>query len=232
MFDQRNRACYENAMGVQQRIPTYFCPSDTAQESSVGTPTGYMTASGASPPFAGGSRGNYAVCVGSGFITSPVAPANPWPSSPTALGSVAYPTNGAFQIADGGSTKGRKLDKITDGTSTTVALSEVLAAPAGTADVRGTWMLVTGGSYTHFLTPNQRNGDEVPGCVNIEGIDQTCGTAPGSDFQTRIGARSRHSGGVNVLFLDGHTQFITDDVNPGTWAALSTHAGKEPLGDY
>lgn len=40
-------------------------------------------------------------------------------------------------------------------------------------------------------------------------------------------ARSFHSGGVNVLLMDGAVQFTTDSVNPALWRALSTRSGGE-----
>jgi prepilin-type processing-associated H-X9-DG protein len=45
-------------------------------------------------------------------------------------------------------------------------------------------------------------------------------------------ARSRHQGGVNVLFADGSVLFVGDTVNLVTWRALSTRAGGEVIGDY
>ncbi|MFO0845013.1 MAG: H-X9-DG-CTERM domain-containing protein [Gemmataceae bacterium] len=45
-------------------------------------------------------------------------------------------------------------------------------------------------------------------------------------------ARSRHSGGVNVLLGDGSVRFITDAVAPATWSALATRSGGEVLGNF
>ena len=42
-------------------------------------------------------------------------------------------------------------------------------------------------------------------------------------------ARSNHSGGVNVLFCDGHVQFLKDSVNRLTWAGLATRNGGEVI---
>ena len=41
---------------------------------------------------------------------------------------------------------------------------------------------------------------------------------------------SRHSGGVNFLFSDGHVHFLTTSVSESVFKALSTRAGGEPLG--
>lgn len=41
---------------------------------------------------------------------------------------------------------------------------------------------------------------------------------------------SRHTGGVNFVFADGHVQFLTNSVSQSVYLALSTCAGGEPLG--
>jgi prepilin-type processing-associated H-X9-DG protein len=45
-------------------------------------------------------------------------------------------------------------------------------------------------------------------------------------------ARSRHTGGVNVVFCDGSGRFIPNAIAPAVWQALSTTRGGEPVGDY
>jgi prepilin-type processing-associated H-X9-DG protein len=42
-----------------------------------------------------------------------------------------------------------------------------------------------------------------------------------------ITARSYHSGGVNVLFVDGSTRFINDSIDLSAWRGLATRAGGE-----
>ena len=46
-----------------------------------------------------------------------------------------------------------------------------------------------------------------------------------------FGARSFHSGGVNVLMMDGAVRFVGDSVDLATWRALGTRAGGAPLED-
>lgn len=45
-------------------------------------------------------------------------------------------------------------------------------------------------------------------------------------------ARSLHSGGVTILMGDGSVRFVSDNINLGTWRALSTLAGNEVLGEF
>jgi prepilin-type N-terminal cleavage/methylation domain-containing protein/prepilin-type processing-associated H-X9-DG protein len=64
-----------------------------------------------------------------------------------------------------------------------------------------------GGGYSHLQTPNKK------ACVYQAGL---------STDHTIIGASSWHSGGVNVLFLDGSVKFIKDSINQTTWWAIAT----------
>lgn len=43
---------------------------------------------------------------------------------------------------------------------------------------------------------------------------------------------SRHTGGAHFVFADGHTQFISTNINRATFQALSTRAGSETIGDF
>jgi len=66
-------------------------------------------------------------------------------------------------------------------------------------------------SYNHFYTPNSK----YPDCTDA-----------GRNAAVS-GPRSFHSGGTNVLFLDGHVQFIKDSVSLQTFRAIATTAGGE-----
>jgi prepilin-type N-terminal cleavage/methylation domain-containing protein/prepilin-type processing-associated H-X9-DG protein len=66
--------------------------------------------------------------------------------------------------------------------------------------------------FSHTLTPNSKSFD----CANSS--DYIC---------AHIGARSTHSGGVNVGFADGSVRFIKDSISPTTWYALGTRGGGE-----
>lgn len=51
-------------------------------------------------------------------------------------------------------------------------------------------------------------------------------SSPG-DTYAAVTSRSFHSGGVNVLLMDGSTRFINDSIDLTAWRALSTRAGGE-----
>jgi len=76
-------------------------------------------------------------------------------------------------------------------------------------------------SYNHYYTPNSKNFDCIANDPTMTYIS--------------VGyraARSRHTGGVNVLLADGSVRFIQDSISLQTWRALGTRAGGEVVGDY
>ena len=123
---------------------------------------------------------------------------------------------------------------VTDGSSNTVFMSEVLQGTA--SDVRGLMWSVGAGSSSFFsrLTPNgtidllgQFNGFDQLGdttsCVNNPGQDLPCASQTNHGNNTAFAAsRSRHAGGVNSLFGDGSVHFVKNSINPLTWVALNS----------
>ncbi len=77
-----------------------------------------------------------------------------------------------------------------------------------------------GGGYWHITFPNKKS---CTGGTNIATL-----TAPaGDEIGAMIGPSSYHSGGVNMLFLDGSVKFIKDSVNPQAYYGIGTIAGGE-----
>lgn len=70
--------------------------------------------------------------------------------------------------------------------------------------------------YNHILPPNSA----VPDCSN--GSFATAGGGPGS-----YAARSYHTNGVNAVFADGSTRFVSNYIDLSIWRALSTRNGGE-----
>ncbi len=187
-------------------IPPYICASDNAAGRIMNNNF---------------SRSNLVLCFG---------------SNKAGLSSTDWTTNGAFQ-----NEVCKKLSALTDGTSSTVLASEVLAgrddsyADDHNFDMRGVWSEGTGMgacAYTHLHTPNSSVGDALflmPGqrnCVPFD--DMPCSDSAGNTYYSEYAsARSRHPGGVNVAFADGHVSFFSDEVDLLTWQALSTIAGGE-----
>jgi prepilin-type N-terminal cleavage/methylation domain-containing protein/prepilin-type processing-associated H-X9-DG protein len=78
--------------------------------------------------------------------------------------------------------------------------------------------------YNHRTPPNSATPDCMG--VTIGGPVQTRYTPYG--WRT---ARSRHPGGVNVMYADGSVRFVTDTIDPAAWRAQSTIAGQETLSE-
>ena len=228
----------ENAQARSTKLPLMNCPSDEDNRSD--NPYVFSPREGVSISFA---RGNYAINGGTHcFKTGP--------------GSTAALTGDAAHLAIddeqrefrfwgngvAGFNVAFSIDDFSNGTSTLVALEEVRAG-IHPVDLRGTWSLgqvgasVTWGHGVNSddFAPNRQwpRADDIRDCRKLHEL-------LGSDTLMREGmpcvsyvdanqnatARSRHSGGVNVLFLDGAVRFISDDVDPGLWHVM--HSRETP----
>jgi hypothetical protein len=133
--------------------------------------------------------------------------------------------------------KPQRLSDITDGTSNTLMLAEVIQGQG--VDVRAYTWWGDGGAFVTSLLPNDPSGDYVNHTY--------CNTDPpnpparkcGVDMQTNgelvrtFAARSRHPGGVNDSLCDGSCRFIADGIAALTWQQLGTSQGGEVIhGDY
>ncbi|MFO0954362.1 MAG: H-X9-DG-CTERM domain-containing protein, partial [Isosphaeraceae bacterium] len=47
------------------------------------------------------------------------------------------------------------------------------------------------------------------------------------NLSLNVTARSKHPGGVNSLFCDGHVQFVKNSVNVPAWQSLGSRNGGE-----
>jgi prepilin-type processing-associated H-X9-DG protein len=172
------------------------------------------------------------------------------------FGSVATTSvgRGVFGISDYTNMAGNsykpyetKLVGITDGSSNTILMSEVIMARSDNnqggggnwqlGDFRGhVWHDATSSSPSHcpniFMTINPPNSS-VPdnglcGQTPTPEPLMPC-TSPG-DTNRRINtARSRHSGGVHVLFADATSRFVSNSVSVVTWNALGSMDGNEAV---
>jgi prepilin-type N-terminal cleavage/methylation domain-containing protein/prepilin-type processing-associated H-X9-DG protein len=123
------------------------------------------------------------------------------------------------------------LERISDGTSNTLMLAELIQGQGGD-DLRGFIWWGNASGFTAFNLPNSNAPDvmtgglcNVPATWNIP-----CTTINSQSFPKMSSARSRHSpGGVNVVFCDGHVAWIGDSVSLPVWRALSTTQGNETV---
>jgi len=128
-----------------------------------------------------------------------------------------------------------KLTDIVDGTSNQALVSEIVKSSGN--DVRGATSLVDGAFYRHDDSPNTATPDGMRGgqyaeCASTK--DAPCtGISNANDIpKWRYAARSRHTGGVNVLLGDGSVRFVTNSIPIATWRNLGVTNDGNPLGDY
>jgi prepilin-type N-terminal cleavage/methylation domain-containing protein/prepilin-type processing-associated H-X9-DG protein len=81
--------------------------------------------------------------------------------------------------------------------------------------------------YNHIRVPNDPNVD----CRGGEPHSKDT-VADWPNLSHNVTSHSRHAGGVNALFCDGHIQFISSNISLTTWQALGSRRGSEIPGDY
>ena len=109
---------------------------------------------------------------------------------------------------------------ITDGLSNTMFMGEVIQALNDTDfDMRGDFFNddIGAAQFMTLYTPN--SGIDSMGHWNLTPSPDP-GPVGGGDVY--VSARSRHPGGVNVVFGDGSVQFITNQISVDVWRSLST----------
>lgn len=135
---------------------------------------------------------------------------------------------------------GARLGQISDGTSKTLAMMEMLQAPSetiGEVDRRARlWNGETSGTYQLMTryTPNsatprspQDKSTDASQCVDRPDRDLPCFLNTGA--AAYLTSRSRHPGGVNVVLCDSSVHFINDNVDELIWLAASTRDGEETV---
>jgi prepilin-type N-terminal cleavage/methylation domain-containing protein/prepilin-type processing-associated H-X9-DG protein len=117
----------------------------------------------------------------------------------------------------------RTIAQITDGTSKTVAISEIITGPDGTSDARGVWWWAYGSHYEHKYNPNSPYDT-----MYFSWCDQAkvpCNDSATTWETTVFAAGSYHSGGVNVGLADGSVGYVSDGINNAVWQALGSIDG-------
>jgi prepilin-type processing-associated H-X9-DG protein len=195
IFQQPNRDL------IRYPVPTFNCPSDPN--------------TGENAEDVNYAHSNFVVCLGSETLIEIAQ-------------NEDYESNGLFQW-----NKPRRVKDVTDGTATTALGSEVLSGEAhsggaGAWDTRGMWAIQYVGafSYLHLYTPNTSIGDapsavKYERCVATENMPCNPNLTSSVEYSNAYSsARSFHPDGVNVVFADGHVEFVTDVIDLILWQRL------------
>jgi prepilin-type N-terminal cleavage/methylation domain-containing protein/prepilin-type processing-associated H-X9-DG protein len=219
---------FANSTVAATKISTFQCPSDRDMQFQI------------TPAYVGGAlsgplltKGNYGASWGNLYWGQDTYAVSSFPAPMIDPNTKLPPT--FMKSAFGFYTSG--LNTMTDGSSNTVAMSEILQG--ATYDVRGMmWSTIPGGaSFMSRMAPNSPTdyyGSGIYGdflnqaifCVTEPAQGLPC-TGEAGDKPAYAGARSRHSGGVNCLFGDGSVRFIKNSISMPTWLAINSANGGE-----
>jgi prepilin-type N-terminal cleavage/methylation domain-containing protein/prepilin-type processing-associated H-X9-DG protein len=192
--------------------PLYYCPSD--RPGALWKGDIYWRA-----------RGNYVINWGNQAV--PYNPADPVQDPKHGIAPFGY-----TDFVSRSKPRTTRLTDITDGTSQTMLMSEVIMAAGDTDyDIRGD-MMNDDRPCTQYMTLNTPNsGTDISPYCNDAVYPQNPPCKNNSPYAHKA-ARSRHSGGVNVLFADGSVHFLSNNIALATWRALGTMNGGEVIADY
>ncbi|MFM9966679.1 MAG: DUF1559 domain-containing protein [Planctomycetaceae bacterium] len=171
---------------------------------------------------------------------------------------VYNPTNGTFGDGVFFPNQAMTMAGLRDGSSNTIGFAEVKAAQpvyrdgttpntvgaaipanqaalgtAGTLDSSGHTGWAVGQTHqTGFTTVFAPNTKVLNGTTDYDLISSREGASTTNLTYAAVTSRSYHTGGVNVVMMDGSGRFISSNLDLATWRALSTRAGNEVLGEF
>ena len=204
-----------NTEAVRTRIPIYVCPSDSGPDRLHDdfAPTNYVANAGTGRQNFGSFRpedGPESI-DGVFFDRSSVrfAEVTDGLSNTTAFGETLRGSGTDITSPDLQDERRlfRKGPQLTAVTDSFCASQTFWSGQRGREWARGN---LNSASYNHYLTPN----NVLPDCLS-------------GNVMGRLAPRSDHAGGVNELFLDGHSRFISDTVDLQVWWGIASRNGGE-----
>ena len=129
-----------------------------------------------------------------------------------------------------------KIAHITDGTSKTMMVGEILTGiPGDQFEYRGVhWYDHVATSQIHTANgPNSEKPDLLfpfwcKATINRPELNLPCRPGRGNGENNAAAARSTHPGGVHVLMADSSVHFVSDSIDLTTWQALGSINNGEP----
>jgi prepilin-type N-terminal cleavage/methylation domain-containing protein/prepilin-type processing-associated H-X9-DG protein len=196
---------------IKAKINTFLCPSDTVsnQGLNAGDPCdGYLPA----------GMTSYKGVTGANWGGGPVGSPNWWGTDPQWVNPDRNGNYSGIDFGDGilwcqntfaGDKRTLRIGDITDGTSNTFLLGEVL----GSRTIDNIWCHALDAVATCAIDPNARRAD---------------GTYYDPDDWANVyGFSSAHSGGLQFALADGSVRFINNSIQRALYRALATRAGGE-----
>ena len=235
--DPTTTASAANVTGFATFVDAFLCPSDSApvlitvsngrfatHNYNMNTGSGYSVVQSPAAPLADVPNGAF-------FENSRVTPADildglsgtvAFSETIRSLPNDTFATDplGVFVITGNNSTTGPPI--ASDSEYQALCLT---SSPAGFQATRGVrWHYGAPGHtmYNHRRPPNDPRVDCRGGLPHSNRSDPLWNW-----LSLNIAARSRHPGGVNSLFCDGHVQFLKNSVDILTWQALGSRNGGE-----
>jgi prepilin-type processing-associated H-X9-DG protein/prepilin-type N-terminal cleavage/methylation domain-containing protein len=223
-----------NDVALNQTIPYFLCPSDDFRKlQGLSAVHNYPLSTGTTYPLSPRNPAGTAV-TGVFFENSWLRLADILDgTSNTVCISETIKAEGGPSVWDGVSkTNGFVLTRGNDNSSNGPELTDYASQCSGAGlllqQTRGSrWLYGAPGHsmYNHMRAPNDAGID----CRG--GLPHSIRTNHWWDrLSLSVAARSRHAGGVNALFCDGHVQFAQNSVSVAIWQALGSRSGGEAVG--
>jgi prepilin-type N-terminal cleavage/methylation domain-containing protein len=204
----------------EKNISTWQCPSDTLVLWRYNEHKTWPNI----PPFA---RVSYAACLGIGPMEGTIVPPTRLMTGPSLTSDERI--RGVF-----GYNYGASMNEISDGTSSTTLVSELMGGHETT--LRGVQAYDEGPVVMADHCPNDRTPDIVLQCDpedSVSGAVAPCIKGVSKVNMDVHTSRSAHPGGVVSALCDGSTRFTSDTVSLRIWQSLATPAGGEVIpGDF
>ena len=225
-----------NSAALDQTIPFFLCPSDQFRKlQGTNAVHNYPLCTGTTYPLSPRNPGGVPI-TGVFYENSSVRFGDiPDGSSQTVCISETIKSEGGPTTWDGVSkTNGFVLtqgnDNATTGPELTDYASQCHGAGLVLQQTRGSrWLIGAPGHsmYNHLRVPNSFDIDcrgGLPHSIRWNAVWDR--------LSLNVAARSRHVGGVHALFVDGHVQFTSENIDVRVWQAVGSRNGGEVVGEF